>query len=91
MIKTNLYFLRRPTISPEHKKAEVSTPPKQPLTQIVDTPAAKEEKSPVICRVSKKSEKDAYHMYDKYMFCLLIGLIIFKVICRRMYYDELDK
>jgi len=64
---------------------ELLTPPKQPQTNIVDIPAEKEEKTPVICRVSKKSDKDAYHMYDKYIFCLL--LIIFKVISRRMYND----
>ncbi|XP_015367176.1 PREDICTED: protein argonaute-3-like [Diuraphis noxia] len=52
----------RPTISPEHKKAEESTLLKQPQTQIVDIPAAKEEKSPVICRVLKNSEKDTYQM-----------------------------
>ncbi|XP_029345981.1 piwi-like protein 2 [Acyrthosiphon pisum] len=55
----------RPNISPDHKKAEVSkslTPLKQPQIQIVDIPAAKEEKPPVICRVLKKSEKDTYHM-----------------------------
>jgi len=65
--KNNFYFLRRPNISPDHRKAEVSkliTPLKQPQTQIVDIPAAKEEKSPVISRVLKKSEKDTYHMYD---------------------------
>jgi len=65
------------------------TPLKQPQTQIVDIPVAKEEKSPVICRVLKNSEKDTYHMYDKYMFYLLI--IIFKVISSRMYYGELDE
>ncbi|XP_022171132.1 piwi-like protein Ago3 [Myzus persicae] len=61
----NLKDIVRPTISPEHKKTEVPkllTPPKQEQTQIVDIPAAKEEKSPVICRVLKKSEKDAYQM-----------------------------
>ncbi|KAL4105103.1 hypothetical protein QTP88_020376 [Uroleucon formosanum] len=55
----------RPTISPQHKKVEVSelpTPPKQPQTKIVDIPATKEGKPPLICRVLKKSEKDSYHI-----------------------------
>lgn len=72
--------LRSPTIGPELKTAEVSkllTPSKQQQTHIEDIPAAKEEKSPVICQVLKKSEKDAYQMYVKYMSCLL--LIIFKI------------
>ncbi|XP_022162768.1 piwi-like protein Ago3 [Myzus persicae] len=47
----NLKDIVCPTISPEHKKAEVSKLlPKQSQEQIVGIPAAKEEKSPIICR-----------------------------------------
>jgi len=69
------YFLRCPTITPVHKNIEVSkllTPPKYLEPQnIEEIPAVKEEKSPVICRVLKKSDKDSFHMYDIYDIFLI--------------------
>ncbi|XP_026821095.1 piwi-like protein Ago3 isoform X2 [Rhopalosiphum maidis] len=54
-----------PTIKPVNTNTEVSkllSPPKQPKPQIIDIPAEKEENSPVIYRVLKKSDKDSFHM-----------------------------
>jgi len=65
LIKIVVCFLRRPSISPEYKKAEVSellTLPKQPQTQTVDNPAEKEKKSPVICRVLEDPQRTTYKM-----------------------------
>lgn len=47
------------------------SPPKQPEPQIIDIPTEKEEKSPVICRVLKKSDKDSFHVYDIYDVLLI--------------------
>lgn len=64
------------------KSADASNmlvPSKQLQQQIEDIPAPKEEiQPPVIKRVSKKSDKDSYQMYDiKYYVLLTINLFSF--------------
>lgn len=42
-----------------------------PLPQSVDVDNSREDKPPVICQVSKKSDKDSYSMYDIICFIFL--------------------
>lgn len=44
-------------------ESNLLVPPNQSQQKIVDIIAPKEEKSPIIHRVLKKSDNDFYHMY----------------------------
>ncbi|XP_025198064.1 piwi-like protein Ago3 [Melanaphis sacchari] len=55
----------RPTINPVLKNTEIlksPSSPEQPQPKIEEILTVKEEKSPVICRAVRKSDKDAFHM-----------------------------
>lgn len=72
LINVCILFFRNLTITPPVcKSSEISkslSPTIKPQTVCVELP--KEEKSPVVCRVSKKSDKDNYMMYGIFLILL---------------------
>lgn len=71
------FFCIRPStkIPEKRKDAAIIIPQSKPVEEVEEEKPLIKEKHPVICRVTKKSDRDAFKMYDLMLFIQLLTYV----------------